>query len=199
MTTEVASPVESQNQRNCCPTCGKAIAKPRRGLTSVEYRRLVRGIVSFQDMRDCKDKLVAIIKNVSRNRDYTRRFESLLDIYVTESDRESGPLEAVKKWLHEMIDALPPNSGEKELYQFLRTGYPEGIDEPFAVFYEKYKASEGTMNKNYVSRALSAIGIRSKMSRVKATNSSGVRYLKSTMVLQVSEEELRDTFSQIGY
>ena len=130
MTTEVVPPAESQNQRNCCPTCGKTIAKPRRGLTSVEYRRLVRNIASFQDMRDCKDKLVAIIKNVSRNRDYTRRFESLFNLNA--GDRNPEYLEEVKKWLHKVMDDLPPNSGERELYQFLRTNYPEGIDEPFA-------------------------------------------------------------------
>ncbi|EXX71879.1 hypothetical protein GLOIN_2v1783702 [Rhizophagus irregularis DAOM 181602=DAOM 197198] len=57
------------------------------------------------------------------------------------------------------------NNGKKVLYhQFIADMYRDGINEPFTTFHENYTHWTGNpMTKNFVSRALGAIGLKAKM------------------------------------
>ena len=56
---------------------------------------------------------------------------------------------------------------ESSLYEFLHTEYPK-INEPFQKFYEYYTQNvDNPLNKNYVSRALTALGLKTAMKKIK--------------------------------
>ena len=90
---------------------------------------------------------------------------------------------------------------ESPLYEFLRTEYSE-INEPFQEFYEYYAQNvDNPLNKNYVSRALTALGLKSAMKKIKQ-NQDGKsigRKLKCTMMLSATKDELSEIFRKNGY
>lgn len=188
--------INQTTDRDCCSTCGHIFPKPRRGLSSVEYRRIVRELSSFADLHNTKDKLVAIIRNVSRNQDFANFFSGGLNDHLIANEG----FDIAKKWLFEQINILPNSAGEKDLYDFLRISYPHGIDEPFSVFYDKYCVGRGiqVMHKNYVSRALGAIGLKTKIGSIKITDQE-VQRIKSTMFIRATGEELQNLFKGICY
>ena len=54
---------------------------------------------------------------------------------------------------------------ESPLYEFLRTEYSK-INEPFQEFYEYYAQNvDNPLNKNYVFRALTALGLKTAMKK----------------------------------
>lgn len=188
---------------NSCLSCGRKIVKPRRGLSSVEYRRIVGGIENFTDLCDAKNKLVAIIKNVSRIRDYVEFFTSGLDDHIAAGQEENSDINIAKKWLFKQINILPDRTGEKVLYNFLRTYYPSGINEQFSIFYDNYTSAlagedDQIMNKNFASRALGAVGLKTKIGRVDVIN-DGKKHIKSTMFLRATEKELDAILKEIGF
>lgn len=172
----------STSERTVCQTCGHVIAKPRKGLSSVLYRQIVRDITTRDSLRNVKDKLVQIIQQGSsaeESREFAQNLDKIIGVDI--------PIEIPKKWLLEQLAILGKDSGELPLYRFLSDKYSEtGIDEPFTVFYEAYTQSiENPMTKNFVSRALGAIGLKAKMVRIDFEGRK-----KSAMVLKASEEEL---------
>jgi hypothetical protein len=180
--------MSTTSEKTVCQTCGHIIAKPRKGLSSVLYRQIVRDITTRDSLRNVKDKLVQIIQQGS-SADLTREFAQDLDKII----RVDIPVEIPKKWLLEQLAILGKDSGELLLYKFLNDTYSEtGIDEPFTTFYEAYTRwiEDGDepgnpMTKNFVSRALGAIGLKAKMVRVDFEGRK-----KSAMVLKASKEEL---------
>jgi hypothetical protein len=172
----------STEERTVCQTCGHIIAKPRKGLSSVLYRQIVRGITTIDSFRNVKDKLIQIVQQGS-SADGLRTFTQDLDEMI----RGNIPIEEIKKWLLVQLAILGKDSGELPLYKFLSDIYSEtGINEPFTVFYETYTyCIDGLMTKNFVSRALGAIGLKAKMVRIDFEG-----HKKSAMVLKASKEEL---------
>ena len=90
---------------------------------------------------------------------------------------------------------------ESPLYEFLHTEYSE-INEPFQEFYEYYAQNvDNLLNKNYVSRALTALGLKTAMKKIKQ-NQDGEsigRKQKCTMMLLATKDELSEIFRKNGY
>lgn len=189
----------TESGREICPTCGHIVAKQlRRGLSTVEFRRIMGRIGSLEDLNRSKNRLISIIKTVSQNRDFTDSFTvNLIALLDVETD-----VDIIKQWLSEQIDIFSNDRGVKTLYHYLKTNYPHGINEPFATFYNKYADSYSQdvtiMNKNSASRALNAIGLKSKMSRVEVEDFPGIKRFKSAMFIRATEEELREIFRRVG-
>lgn len=170
-------------ERTICQTCRRIIAKPKKGLSSVLYRQIVRDISSKETANNVKGKLIQIIQH--GNAEFSCRFAQDLDEKIA-----STSCEEIKKWLLEQLTIINMDSGEKALYQHIASKYPDGIDELFTTFYENYvnwlHQKEGQpMTKNFVSRALGTIGLKAKMIRVDFEGRK-----KSAMVLRVSKDEL---------
>ena len=195
-------------QANCL-TCNQTIAKTRKGLSSVLYRQIVRGITSKEDLLVNRNKLVQILHRGS-NADNSHGFAQALDHYIDQVNREVKQVshegnqgsrdyksvEDIKKWLLEHLVIIDYDSGEKILYRFLRDGYVQScIDQPFTDFYANYSQwLDLPMTKNFVSRTLGAIGIKTKMVRVDFEDRK-----KSSMILRVSAEELCQHLNEAGY
>ena len=182
--------------KDYCPTCNHIIAKPRRGLSSLVFRNIVKNITSLEDLSNAEDRLVQIYIAVSQsNFDMTY-------LFVQELEHKIGVLsiDELKDWLLEQINIVGNDQGEKNLYRFLQDNYQNGLDEPFSVFYNKYRDSlqegDACKSKNFVSRALDAIGIKARMSTILVDEGLGQRK-KCAMILRVSAEELYDIFNRI--
>lgn len=174
----------NQDNRTHCSTCGHVIARSRRGLSSVEYRRILRDINEKEDLLTQKNKVIQIIRYASSNVDFTNEFAKTLDRKINSEEN----VKDVKNWLLEQLLITGKDGGEKHLYDHLHNTYLEGIDEPFAIFYENYSHwTDSPMTKNFVSRALRAIGLNPKMTRI---NFEGRQ--KSTMILKATADELRE-------
>ena len=55
--------------RTHCSTCGHIIAKTKKGLSGVEFRRIVRETTRKEDLINSKDRLIKIIRHASLNVD----------------------------------------------------------------------------------------------------------------------------------
>lgn len=195
------------NLKEYCHTCGHIIAKSKVGISTISYRHIVENLATIQNLSDNKDKLVAIIRKASRVPDIAREFAQNLEEYLKKANQEVSEeitLPEVKKWLYEQLDIIPCSYSEKDLYEFLRTNYSQGINEPFAIFYDKFcsyrSGREGVMTKNLVSRALNAIGLRAKMTRIPVEHlidGHQIFRFKSAMIYQATGEELRALLSAI--
>ncbi|GES82107.1 hypothetical protein GLOIN_2v1783702 [Rhizophagus clarus] len=100
-----------------------------------------------------------------------------------------------KRWLLKRINELDRDVGEKALYEILFDLYA-GVDinEPFAVFYDIYcNKVDNPLSKNFVSRALRAFGLVTKMSRIVVDGKE-----KSTITINATREELLDIFRKNG-
>ena len=81
------------------------------------------------------------------------------------------------------------------MYQLLYDLYIEdGINEPFAVFYDIYaEGTDNPLSKNCASRALRALGLKTKMARLRVDEKE-----KSVIIIQATAGELRDIFRKNG-
>lgn len=194
----------ANNLKEYCHTCGHIIAKSKAGISTISYRHIVENLATIQNLSDNKDKLVTIIRKASRVPDIAREFAQNLEEYLKKANQGVSELPEVKKWLYEQLDIIPCSYSEKDLYEFLRTNYSQGINEPFAIFYDKFcsyrSGREGVMTKNLVSRALNAIGLRTKMTRIPVEHlidGHQIFRFKSAMIYQATGEELRTLLSAI--
>src|SRR6266496_4409270 len=97
--------------------------------------------------------------------------------------------------------AFARQRSKKSLYEFLHTEYSE-INEPFQEFYEYYAQNvDNSLNKNYVSRALTALGLKTAMKKIKQNQDgeSISRKQKCTMMLSATKDELSEIFRKNGY
>jgi hypothetical protein len=174
----------NEQEETSCSTCKKSTgAKPRRGLSSVLYWQILGKINSMDDLIANMGKFIQIFRRGS-NKEASQVFARELEGKIW---GDPGTFTEVKKWLLKQLIFIDYNSGEKALYQHLYNFYAkEGIDEPFTEFYQNYIFHIGEpMTKNFVSRALGAIGLKSKMVRIDFE-----RRKKSAMVLKFSGEEV---------
>lgn len=182
----------NQNDRTHCSTCGHIIAKTKRGLSGVEFRRIVKEVTEKKDLISFKDRLIKIIRHASSNVDFTNAFAEFLDNKI----RSDESIENIQNWLIEQISITGKDNGERFLYQHLYNVYAEGINESFSDFYERYvfHCTDFPMTKNMVSRALGAIGLKPKMMKI---DFEGRR--KSAMVIKASADELYEALRRSGY
>ncbi|CAB4419733.1 unnamed protein product [Rhizophagus irregularis] len=178
--------------RTHCSTCGHIIAKTKKGLSGVEFRRIVREITQKEDLNNSKDRLIKIIRHASLNVDFTNAFTEVLDNKI----RGNENIENIQNWLIDQISITGKDSGERFLYQYLYDVYSEGIDGSFSDFYEGYAfhCADSPMTKNMVSRALGAIGLKPKMMKI---DFEGRR--KSAIVIKASADELYEALRRSGY
>lgn len=181
--------ITQNRDKDYCPTCKHIIAKPRRGLSSLVFRNIVKNISSLEDFYDAEDRLIQIYKAVSQSN------FNIISLFIQELDCKIVELgiDELKDWLLEQINIVGNDQGEKNLYRFLLNNYQNGLDELFSVFYNKYCDSlqEDAIckSKNFVSRALDAIGIKARMSTILVDEGLGQRK-KCAMILRVSATEL---------
>ena len=82
-------------------------------------------------------------------------------------------------------------------FRFLCIKYPE-INEPFQEFYKYYTQNvDNLLNKNYISRALTGLGLKTAMKKIKQ-NQDG-RKLKCIIMLLATKDELFEIFRKNGY
>lgn len=185
-----------------CQTCGHkaSTSKP----SSIEFRRKVHNIGTLQEFTDSKDYLVSFVKSRYKNKECVSEFLKELD------DRIDMDIEYLKIWLLSYWDKAGPESKgmllgnsqrpdpETPLYEFVRLNYYSAnceLSESFHDFYDNYCMNiDNPLNRNHVSRALNAFGIKTIMKKVKINGEP-----KCTIWLDISKEELADAFRRNGY
>src|SRR5688500_4753293 len=85
--------------RTHCSTCGHIIAKAKKGLSGVEFCRIVREITQKEDLINSKDRLIKIIRHASLNVDFTNAFTEVLDNKI----RGNENIENIQNWLIDQI------------------------------------------------------------------------------------------------
>ncbi|GBB91336.1 hypothetical protein RclHR1_18570005 [Rhizophagus clarus] len=108
---------------------------------------------------------------------------------------EYEKFESIKIWLLKQINGLDRDIKEKALYRLLFDLYAEeGINEPFAVFYDIYcDRANNPLSKNFVSCALKALDLVTKMSRIVVDGRE-----KSIISINATRQELLELFRKNG-
>ena len=184
----------TEQRKDYCPACGHIMAKPKRGLSTIEFRRTVHKCTDRDNLRENVCKLIKIFRNITQDAELTVAFSQDFDTLLNE---DSQDIEIIKLWLLEQINRLDRDVGEKALYQLLFGYVEDGIKESFAVFYDIYaERTDNPLSKNFVSRALGALGLKTRMVRMSADGRQ-----KSIISIQATAVELQDIFrkNRIGY
>jgi hypothetical protein len=151
--------------KNYCPACGHILAKTKRGISTIEYRRTIHGCSDIDSLRENIYKLIKIFRYITRDAELTVAFSRDCEEQLNNTGLD---IDSIKIWLLKQINGLDNDVGEKALYRLLFDIYAEeGINEPFAVFYDIYaERTDNPLSKNCVSRALRALGLATKMIRM---------------------------------
>jgi hypothetical protein len=180
-------------KKEYCPTCGHIIANQRNilRLSTLEFRRRVHEIPDKEKLIDAKEYLVRFIGSYKVSGECANDFLQSLEEMIESHDTASS-LADIKIWILSYIS----NAKEAELYKFLQQSqtYQDSIDEPFANFYDCYAQNvDEPLNKNRVSRALTAFGLKPIM---KKTLVDGKR--SSCIKICATKEELAEAFRKNG-
>ena len=199
------------NTKPKCQTCGRKLPTSGMRLSSIGFRRRVNGINTLDDLINSKEYLAQFVKSRFHLKEYVDKFLAKLEEEIDCIDPENpgNDVPNIKTWILKYYDDTDPErkgfllgkDPESPLYEFLRTQYPE-INEPFQEFYEYYTQDvDNPLNKNYVSRALNALGLKTAMKKIKQIQdgeSIGGK-LKCTMMLSATKDELSEIFRKNGY
>jgi hypothetical protein len=179
-------------KKEYCPTCGHIIAKSRNisRLSTLEFRRRVHEIPDKEKLIDDKEYLMRFIGSYKVSGECANDFLQSLEERIESHDTASS-LADIKIWILSYIS----NAKEAELYKFLQLTYQDSIDELFANFYDCYAQNvDEPFNKNRVSRALTAFGLKPTM---KKTLVDGKR--SSCIKICATKEELAEVFRKNGF
>ena len=198
------------NTKPKCQTCRCKIPTSGLRLSSIEFRRRVNGITTLDDLINSKEYLTQFVKSRFHLKEYVDKFLARLEeIDCIDPENPGDNIPNIKTWILKYYDDTDPEhkgfllgkDPESPLYEFLRTEYSE-INEPFQEFYEYYTQNvDNPLNKNYVSRALTALGLKTAMKKIKQ-NQDGEsigRKQKCTMMLLATKDELSEIFRKNGY
>jgi hypothetical protein len=182
----------TEQRRDYCSACGRMMAKPGRGLSTIEFRRTVHKCADKDSLRKNLSKLIKIFRNATQDAELTVTFSQDFDAQLNDEWQEAGD---IKLWLLEQINRLDSDAGEKAVYQLLFDLYAEeGIKESFAAFYDIYaERTHNPLSKNFVSRALRALGLKTRMVRMVVDGKE-----KSVISIQATATELQDIFRKNG-
>jgi hypothetical protein len=185
-----------------CQTCGRKIPTTGGKLSSIEFRRYVNDINTFDKLISSKEYIGKFVYSKFR---LTKHVDSFLEEFEREinyidptilefNDEE---LRRIKIWILNYVDqtkgTLLEDNPESPLYNFLHSEYSE-IDEPFHEFYDKYASNvNNPLNKNHVSRALIALGLKPTVRKIKYDGKS-----KCVVFLYATKEELSEIFRKNG-
>ena len=163
------------NTKPKCQTCGRKIPTSGSRLSSIGFRRRVNGITTLDDLINSKEYLAQFVKSRFHLKEYVDKFLARLEeIDCIDPENPADYISNIKTWILKYYDDTDPErkgfllgkDPESPLYEFLRTEYPE-INEPFQEFYEYYAQNvNNPLNKNYVSRALAALGLKTAMKKI---------------------------------
>jgi len=176
-----------------CQSCGRKIPTSGGKLSSIEFRRKIHSIKSMEELVDCKNYLTQFVKSRFRLKESVDEFLSGLDDQIIAND-----IDATKTWILAYYEpyterVLLGKDLESPVYEFLCSNYSE-IDETFHDFYDNYCQSiDNPLNRNHVSRALNALGIKPIMKKIKFEGKN-----KCAMVLYATQEELSEIFRKNG-
>jgi hypothetical protein len=198
--------IKMSNTKPKCQTCGRKIPTSGSRLSSIGFRRKVNGITTLDDLINSKEYLAQFVKSRFILKEYVDKFLARLkeEIDCIDPENPDNDIPNIKTWILKYYDDTDPErkgflldkDPESPLYEFLRTEYPE-INEPFQEFYEYYAHNvDNPLNKNYVSRALTALGLKTAMKKIKQNQDGGK--LKCTMMLSATKDELSEIFRKNG-
>jgi hypothetical protein len=176
--------VEQRTAKNYCPACGHILAKTKRGISTIEFRRIIHGCSDIDSLCENVYKLIKIFRYITRDAKLTVAFSQDFEKQLNDIPED---IETIKIWLLKQINKLDKDVGEKALYRLLFDIYAEeGINEPFAVFYDIYaERTDNPLSKNCVSRALRALGLITKMIKMVVNGKE-----KSVISIRATREEL---------
>jgi len=198
------------NTKPKCQTCERKILTYGSRLSSIGFRRRVNGITTLDDLINSKEYLAQFVKSRFHLKEYVDKFLARLEeIDCIDPENPADDISNIKTWILKYYDDTDPErkgfllgkDPESPLYEFLRTEYSE-INEPFQEFYEYYAQNvDNPLNKNYVSRALTALGLKTAMKKIKQNQygKSIGRKQKCTMMLLATKDELSEIFRKNGY
>jgi hypothetical protein len=203
--------IKMSNTKPKCQTCGRKIPTSGSRLSSIGFRRKVNSITTLDDLINSKKYLAQFVKSRFQLKEYVDKFLARFEEEIDSIDSEnpSNDISYIKTWILKYYDDTDPErrgfllgkDPESPLYEFLRTEYSE-INEPFQEFYEYYAQNvDNPLNKNYVSRALNALGLKTAMKKIKQIQDgeSIDGKLKCTMMLSATKDELSEIFRKNGY
>jgi hypothetical protein len=171
-----------------CDTCGQSLTGPI-WYTPNSFRLRVNGIKNL-------DQLIASKKYLSRciesryNKVLSYNFLEALEKKI-ENHNHSRDIEYIKKWLLEMVNTV--SSKEMEFYEFLKDNYSD-INETFTTLYNNYiRSVDNPLNKNQISRALTALGLKTMTISEKHNNQ-----WKAIVRVCASKDRLSEIFRENG-
>ncbi|RHZ48149.1 hypothetical protein Glove_557g42 [Diversispora epigaea] len=182
-----------------CQTCGHITASNSAlRLSSIEFRRYVNSITDLDKLITSKDYFVWFIKSYSKSKEYADKFLKELEKIIEKHNRISDIL-YIKIWIFNYIftpeekDKASLHSNcdlnkEKHLYKYLQSNYSD-INETFTTFYKNYtqNVTQTPFSKNKVSRALSALGLKTIMKKVVIDNKP-----KCVIMISATHNELSE-------
>src|ERR1044072_6937707 len=197
------------NTKPKCQTCGRKIPTSGLRLSSIGFRRKVNSITTLDNLINSKKYLAQFVKSRFQLKEYVDKFLARFEEEIDSIDSEnpSNDISYIKTWILKYYDDTDPErrgfllgkDPESPLYEFLCTEYSE-INEPFQEFYEYYAQNvDNPLNKNYVSRALNALGLKTAMKKIKQIQDgeSIDGKLKCTMMLSATKDELSEILEYI--
>lgn len=173
-----------------CQTCGHITASNSvLKLSSIEFRRYINSITDLDKLIASKDYFVRFIKSYSKSKEYADTFLEELEKMIENHNRISDIL-YIKIWIFNYI-FTPEDcdlNKEKQLYKYLQSNYSD-INETFTTFYENYtqNITQTPFSKNKVSRALSALGLKTIMKKVVIDNKPKCVIMISATHNEISE------------
>ena len=178
------------NRKRTCDACGHIIAKPV-GYTANNLRLRVNGIKDFEQLIEFKKYFSHFIEsryNKVLSLNFSEAFEKMI-----EDHNQSNDIEYIKLWLLEFINSSPSSVKEIQFYKYLKDEYFD-INESFSKFYDNYANSvDSPLNKNQISRALTALGLKTVIMRKKHNGK-----WCSIVMINASEDELSEIFQKNG-
>ena len=173
-----------------CQTCGHITASNSVSrLSSIEFRRYVNSITDLDKLITSKDYFVRFIKSYFKIKEYADRFLEELEKMIENHNHMSDIL-YIKIWIFNYISTFEDCdlNKEKQLYKYLQSNYSD-INETFTTFYENYiqNITQTPFSKNKVSRALSALGLKTIMKKIVIDNKP-----KCVIMISATNDEISE-------
>lgn len=190
-----------------CQTCGRKIPTAGGKLSSIEFRRYINVINTLDKLISSKEYIGKFVYSKFRLAKYVDTFleelEELINYTDTTVPNIDEDLNSIRIWILNYIDQTDPEpkgallgtDPESPLYNFLHSEYSAGINESFHDFYNNYASNvDNPLNKNHVSRALTALGLKPAVKKIKYDGKP-----KCVMFIYITKEELSEIFRKNGY
>ena len=185
------------NTKCKCQTCSHIISNSGVKLSPVRYWYDINQIKDIDDIVKSKDRIINFIKSRYVTFGFIDKFIEDLDILLF-SYNCTESIDYIKIWLLSFVNkddcGNASSAEEMQLYHYIKAEYTD-INETFTEFYNKFaEITSSSLNKNRVSRALSALGLKTQMKKIICDGKS-----KSSMIISISQNELSDILYKNGF